>query len=215
MKLGEMLRNMTWIHRTVMWIGVALIILSILSTSIRTSQSTSVELSRENIWSNGSIVVAAMGGEGKVEVKVNGIGVIHVYRYEFKRIDASRFIINISYAQPIRIEASTDPFSGTTLIIASFPHSIKDMLKYFNTSVEDLGVIDLRGYWSYSTHLEFEKTIAVVIELGNNTSLNLEAQFYPVSIGIMSMEVTIGIGLIMALAPIGHVVLVSRRTVKE
>ncbi len=215
MKLGGMLRNMTWMHRTVMWIGMVLIILSILSTSIRASQSTSVELSRENIWSNGSIVVAAMGGEGRIEVQVNGNGVIHVYRYEFERMDAARFIINISYAQPIRIEASTDPFSGTTLIAASFPYSIKEMFKYFNTSTEYLGVIELKGSWSYSTYLEFEKTVAVFIELENNTSLSLEAQFYPVSIGVMSMEVTIGIGLIMALAPIGHVVLVSRRTVKK
>ncbi len=215
MRLREVFRNMTWIHRTVMWIGIALIILSILSTSIRASQATSVEISRENIWGNGSVVVAAMGGEGRVEVKLNGDGVIHAYKYEFERVDAARFIINISYAQPIRIEASTDPFSGATLIAASFQYSVRDMLKQLNASVEDLGEIELKGSWSYSTQLKLEKTVVVLVEVGNNTNISLEALFYPVSIGIISVELTIGIGIVMAIAPLGHAILLSRRTVKE
>ncbi len=215
MKIGRVFKNMSWIHRTIMWIGVALVILSVLSTSIRASQATSVEISRENIWSNGSVVVAAMGGEGRIEVKVNGNGVIHAYRYEFEHIDAARFIINISYAQPIRIEASTDPFSGATVIAASFQYSIKDILKQFNASMEDLGEIKLKGSWSYSTQLKLGKTVVVFIEVGNNTSISLESMFYPLSIGIMSMEVTIGIGLVMTIAPLGHAILLSKRTVKE
>ncbi len=208
-------KEMSWFHRTCIWIGVALIILVFLGTSIRASQATNIELSPLNIFNNGSIIIAATGGEGLLSVKIHG-GTYEVYEYSIEDVDATRFILNISMEQPIVIEADTDVFSGTTIIAASFNYYVKDLFEQLDSKGKHLGLIELgqNKEWIYNKHVVLGKLLALYIEIYNRTNTNIEITFHPIILGITGPEATIALGAILILIPLTHT-LFTKRAAKQ
>lgn len=208
-------KEMSWLHRTCIWIGIVLIILVFLGIGIRTSQVTSIELSPLNIFSNGSVIIVATGGEGLLSVKICG-GTYEIYEYSIEDVDATRFILNISMEQPIAIEANTDIFSGTTIIAASFNHYVKDLFEQMDSKEKYLGLIELgqNKEWIYNKYVVLGKLLALYIEVHNRTNTNIEIAFHPIILGTAGPEATITLGVMLILIPLVHT-LFTKRAVKR
>ena len=206
-------RQLTWIHRTMIWVGIALIVLILLAMSIRGTSPTTVEIDPSRVLpANSTMVVAAGGGEGKLIIELTGEGVYDAYEYLLEEVDSTRFILNISMMQPIIIEANTDVFSGTTIIAAAFHGDVKQLLDSMSGEKKHIGKIKLEGggQWTYSRQLALNKLLVLYIKVFNETIANAYAVFYPLAIGITSPEATIAIGIVLVVTPLIHVIAFKR-----
>lgn len=210
-------KQLTWIHRTMIWVGIALIVLVLLATSIRSASPTTVEINPSGVLpANSTMVVVAGGGEGKLSIELTGEGVYDVYEYLLEEADSTRFILNISMMQPIIIEANTDVFSGTTIIAAAFHNDVKQLLDSMSGEKKHIDKIKLEGgeQWIYTRQLVLNKLLVLYIKVYNETLANAYAVFYPLAIGITGPEATIAIGIVLVVAPLIHVI-AFKRTVKH